>query len=61
MDDTYKRQVEAFIDDELTPDQERRMKETLPHFQELADYAYKIQKQKDLLKKWWTEDKKSLH
>lgn len=61
MDDIYKKQVEAYVDGEVSPEERQRMKETLDAFPELKAYARKVEAQKSLLKKWWDSNKKVHH
>ncbi len=61
MDDVYKKQVEAYVDGELSLQQEKRMRETMKHFPQLRAYANKIRHQRAFLKLWWAENKNMLH
>lgn len=50
MNDTYKKQIEAYIDNEISPEQTQRMRETMQSFPDLEDYAHKLEHQKRILK-----------
>jgi len=61
MDSEYKLQVEAFVDGELSLEQQQRMRETFKEFPELLEYKFKIEKQRKMLGQWWEKNKNEHH
>jgi len=57
----YRKQVEAYVDGEMSAAQAQRMKETIKSFPELEDYAHKLEKQKDMLRQWWDNSRNKHH
>jgi hypothetical protein len=61
MNDTYKKQIEAYVDNEITSEHKQKMSETIRHFPTMDNYAKKIEAQNGLLKLWWEKNKKNRH
>ncbi len=61
MDEIYKTQIEAYVDNELDDEQRQKLEETMMNYPALQDYADKMFKQKAILKSWWELNKKNHH
>jgi len=61
MNDLYKKQTEAYVDNEMSSEQKQRIEETLKVFPTLNEYAQKVQNQNELLKRWWKDNQKNRH
>jgi hypothetical protein len=53
----YKKDVEAYADNEMDAKQSKQYEETLNAYILLQNYLFKLEKQKKLLKRWWSEQR----
>ena len=61
MLDHYKHSIEALVDDELSPQNRKKILELIQHVPELQSYYATLLKQKYALQKWWHHEKEKVH